>query len=169
MELGLSGCTRRGKWMEVPGESLTCDQHQLVKLSAFVDFNSMVGATETLLKYLDRNFWTYLDQEAPMVLFICSLVLDQILTMDQASFFALLSRSTAGSWNRRREGLSILNLNRCGSVVGSRFMRRMLKRPSARLEVSIYRQQAISFFTSTGNEEFIHVGVRLASLVSHAE
>ena len=129
----------------------------------------MVRATETLLKYLDRNFRTYLDQEAPMVLFICSLVLDQILTMDQASFFALLSRSTAGSWNRRREGLSILNLSRCGSVVGSRFMRRMLKRPSARLEVSIYRQQAISFFTSTGNEEFIHVGVRLASLVSHAE
>ena len=114
--------------MEVPGKSSTCEQEQLVELSAFVDFdcNSMVGAAGALLKYMDKNFRTGLDQETPMVLFIRSLVLDQILTMDQAAFSALqvfsasaqLSGSKAGNWNRMREGLSILNiLNRCGSVL----------------------------------------------------
>ena len=51
-----------------------------------------------------------------------------------------LSGSKAGNWNRRREGLSILNiLSRCGSL----------------MEVIIHRQQAIAFFTSTGNVEFV--------------
>ena len=166
MEFGLSSCTRRVRRMEVPGNPATCEQEQLVKLSAFVDFscNSLVRAAGALLKYLDKNYRTGLDQETPMVLFINSLVLDKILTMDQSAFTALqvfssssqLSGSTAGSWNRRREGLSMLNiLNRCGSVVGSRFMRRMLRCPSANLEVIIYRQQAIAFFTSAGNVEFV--------------
>ena len=143
MEFALSICSRRVNRMEVPGKTSTCEQEQLVKLSAFVDFDC-----NSMLKYMDKNFRTGLDQETPMVLFIRSLVLDQFLTMDQAAFSALkvfsastqLSGSKAGNWNRRREGLSILNiLSRCGSVV----------------EVIIHRQQAIAFFTSTGNVEFV--------------
>ena len=77
--------------MEVPGKPSTCEQEQLVKLSAFVDFscNSLVRAAGALLKYLDKNYRTGLDMETPMVLFISSLVLEQILTMDQSAFTAL--------------------------------------------------------------------------------
>ena len=152
--------------LEVPGEESSCEQEQLIKLSAYVDFTakSMIRSAGALLKYLDKNYRTGMDQETPMVLFISSLVLDQILSLDESAFTALqvfsascqLSGSKAGSWNRKREGLSMFNiLNRCGSVVGSRFMRRMLRCPSANLEVIIHRQQAIAFFTSSGNLEFV--------------
>ena len=129
MEFALSICSRRVNRMEVPGKTSTCEQEQLVKLSAFVDFdcNSMVSSWGLAQIYnMDKNFRTGLDQEIPMVLFIRRLVLDQFLTMDQAAFSALqvfsasaqLSGSKAGNWNRMREGLSILNiLNRCGSVL----------------------------------------------------
>ena len=79
MEFALSICSRRVNRMEVPGKTSTCEQEQLVKLSAFVDFDC-----NSMLKYMDKNFRTGLDQETPMVLFIRSLVLDQFLTMDQA-------------------------------------------------------------------------------------
>ena len=90
--------------MEVLGKSSTWEQEQLDELSAFVDFdcNSMVSGA--LLKYMDKNFRSGLDQETPMVLFIRSLVLDRILTMDQAAFSALQVYSTSTQLSGSKAG-----------------------------------------------------------------
>ena len=121
----------------------------------------MVRAAGALMKFVDKNY--RLDNGEPDVLFIVPLHLETILTVDSATLTSLqifssrsqLSGSTAGSWNRTREGLSLYNiLNRCSSVVGSRCLRQMLRCPLANLEVIGRRQQDLTFFSNHSNDEF---------------
>merc|ERR1719300_2290211 len=46
-------------------------------------------------------------------------------------------------------------LNRCGSVIGSRYMRRFLKCPSANFDEITQRQEALLFFCNANNDEFV--------------
>ena len=113
------------------------------------------------MKFVDKNY--RLDNGEPDVLFIAPLDLGTIMGLDWATLTSLqifssrsqLSGSTAGSWNKTREGLSLFNiLNRCSSVVGSRCLRQMLRCPLSNLEVIERRQEDIAFFSSNSNAEF---------------
>ena len=121
----------------------------------------MVRAAGSLMKFVDKNY--RLDNGEPDVLFIAPLDLGTIMGLDWATLTSLqifssrsqLSGSTAGSWNKTREGLSLFNiLNRCSSVVGSRCLRQMLRCPLSNVEVIERRQEDIAFFSSNSNAEF---------------
>ena len=137
------------------------DQERNVLLAAFVDFTcvSMVRAAGALMNYVDKNYRINREEE-PDVVFMKQLTLNTILTVDTTSLTSLqifssqcqLSGSTAGSWNKRREGLSLFNvLNRCSSVVGSRFLRQMLRCPCGIIDIIKRRQHDIAFFCDRSN------------------
>ena len=67
----------------------------------------------------------------------------------------IFSGSTAGSWNRKREGLSLFQLfNKCSSVVGANFLKSMMRCPSADKGVIERRQSDVSFFFRNANSDF---------------
>ena len=93
-----------------------------------------------------------------------SAALPSVLTLDRIAANALqifsstaqLSGSKAGSWNKKREGLSLLSLlSRCSSVVGSRHLRSLLRCPSTSLAVLKSRHRAIAFFSAAQNVEVV--------------
>ena len=144
-----------------PGNRPCGDQERNVLLAAFVDFTcvSMVRAAGALMNYVDKNYRINREEE-PDVVFMKQLTLNTILTVDTTSLTSLqifssqcqLSGSTAGSWNKRREGLSLFNvLNRCSSVVGSRFLRQMLRCPCGIIDIIKRRQHDIAFFCDRSN------------------
>ena len=126
-EFSHGSCERRMKLINVPGDpQSSLERSQLI--SAHIDFDcvAMIRAAGALMKYVDKN---YRLEDDPDVLFISTLSLDSILGVDIVTLTSLqvfnrhsqLSGSTAGSWNKKREGLSLFNsLNRCSSVVGTR-------------------------------------------------
>ena len=61
-----------------------------------------------------------------------------------------------GSWNKKREGLSLLSLlSRCSSVVGTRHLRSLLRCPSTSLALLKSRHRAIAFFSAAQNVEVV--------------
>ena len=70
-------------------------------------------------------------------------------------FNFVCSGSTAGSWNKKREGLSIFQLlNKCSSVVGTQFLKKILRCPSGTKDVIERRQRDVSFYFNNANTEF---------------
>ena len=126
MEFALSICSRRVNRMEVPGKTSTCEQEQLVKLSAFVDFdcNSMVSSWG-LAQIYGQEFPDRLgsgDTHGPVhpqagIGPVPDHGPGRLLCLESVQCQHPAER-VQGNWNRRREGLSILNiLSRCGSLV----------------------------------------------------
>ena len=163
-EYNLKDCERRLKSINIPGKKAKSDQEKDILLSAFIDFSgdNMVRAAGALLNYVDKNY-RHVGGEEPDVLFLGQLNLQPILSLDSATLTSLqifstssqLSGSTAGSWNKRREGLSMFTLlNKCSSVVGSRFLRQMLRCPSGEKEVIERRQHDLEFFCNPAHTSF---------------
>jgi len=157
---------RRLLALKAPGYTdVGTEREQMMRLATFIDFASetMVCAAGALLKYLDVAMPGNLEAVGGgHVLLIGSLAVQQVLTLDRVAANALqifsassqLSGSKAGSWNKRREGVSLLSLlSRCSSVVGSRHLRSLLRCPSTSLNVIKARHKAIDFFSSPGNVE----------------
>ena len=163
-EFNLKDCERRLKSINIPCKKPESDQERDILLSAFIDFNcdNMVRAAGALMNYVDKNY-RHVGGDEPDVLFLGPLNLQPILSLDSATLTSLqifstssqLSGSTAGSWNKRREGLSIFTLlNKCSSVVGSRFLRQMLRCPSGEKEVIERRQHDLEFFCNPAHISF---------------
>ena len=159
---------RRLLALKAPGYTdIGTEREQMMRLATFIDFASetMVCAAGALLKYLDVAMPGNLEAVGGGdVLLIGSLAVQQVLTLDRVAANALqifsassqLSGSKAGSWNKRREGVSLLSLlSRCSSVVGSRHLRSLLRCPSTSLNVIKARHKAIDFFSSPGNVEIL--------------
>ena len=155
---------RRLRSISIPGREPESESERDILLSAFIDFNcaNMVRAAGALMNYVDKNYRIVGDEE-PDVLFLGPLNLKPILSLDAATLTSLqvfstssqLSGSTAGSWNKRREGLSVFTLlNRCSSVGGSRFLRHMLRCPSGEKQVIERRQHDLEFFCNTAHNAF---------------
>ena len=166
MDFGLTSCERRVKQMRMPGEPPRNQQEQNLQVAAHVDFSSicMVRAAGALLKYVDKNVVAGMETEEQDVLFINYINLQQMLNIDFPSLEGLQvfksisaqSGSTAGSWNKTREGLSMFTiLNRCNSVVGSRFLKRFLKAPFGDLNIIEERQNDVEFFTRAAHSQFV--------------
>ena len=171
LDYSLKACEMRLKQIRVPGPGgpggpPPSQREQALQVAAVVDFTCicMVRAAGALMKFIDKNFITDHSEEGSDVLFITYLSLEPILTLDYASLEGLQvfrpitvqSASTAGSWNKTREGLSMFTiLNRCNCVVGSRFLKRLLKSPSADLEIIEERQHDVQFFTRHAHSEFV--------------
>ena len=163
-EFSLKHCERRLRSISIPGKKPKSEQERDILLSAFIDFScdNMVRAAGALLNYVDKNY-RIVSGDEPDVLFLGPLNLHPILSLDTATLTSLqvfstssqLSGSTAGSWNKRREGLSVFTLlNKCSSVVGSRFLRQMLRCPSGEKEVIERRQHDLEFFCNTAHSSF---------------
>ena len=163
-EFNLKDCERRLKSINIPYKEPKSDQERDILLSAFIDFNcdNMVRAAGALMNYVDKNY-RHVGGDEPDVLFLGPLNLQPILSLDSATLTSLqifstssqLSGSTAGSWNKRREGLSMFTLlNKCSSVVGSRFLRQMLRCPSGEKEVIERRQHDLDFFCNPAHISF---------------
>ena len=163
-EFSLKHCERRLRSISIPGKKPQSEQERDILLSAFIDFNcdNMVRAAGALLNYVDKNY-RIVGSDEPDVLFLGPLSLHPILSLDTATLTSLqifstssqLSGSTAGSWNKRREGLSVFTLlNKCSSVVGSRFLRQMLRCPSGEKEVIERRQHDLEFFCNPAHSSF---------------
>jgi DNA mismatch repair protein MSH5 len=123
----------------------------------------MVRAAGALLNFLDkyRIGGPDLDSRSSqasnsLVFAIRTFSPKDIVAIDETTLTALrifkasshLSGSKAGSWNQRKEGLSLFNtLNRCSSIAGSKRMRslfRSLPRSVSRIQE---RQEAVVFFS----------------------
>ena len=163
-EFSLKHCERRLRSISIPGKEPKSEQERDILLSAFIDFHcdNMVRAAGALLNYVDKNY-RIVGGDEPDVLFIGPLNLYPILSLDTATLTSLqifsrssqLSGSTAGSWNKRREGLSVFTLlNKCSSVVGTRFLRQMLRCPSGEKEVIERRQHDVEFFCNPAHTSF---------------
>ena len=166
MDFGVTSSERRVKQIRMPGEPPRNQQEQNLQVAARVDFSCicMIRAAGALLKYMDKNFVTGLENDEQDILFINYLKLEQILNIDFPSLEGLQvfksvntqSASTAGSWNKTREGLSMYTiLNRCNSVVGSRFLKRFLKAPFGDLAIIEERQNDVEFFTRAAHSQFV--------------
>jgi len=167
-EFGAAFSRRRLMALQVPGyNNVGLEREQMMRLSTFVDFASasMICAAGALLKYLDVALPVGLEAgDGGHVLLIGSLAIQQVLTLDRIAANALqifnctaqLSGSKAGSWNKKREGLSLLSLlSRCSSVVGTRHLRSLLRCPSTSLAVLKSRHRAIAFFSAAQNVEVV--------------
>lgn len=171
VEFAYQTCRRRFQNMNLTPPSRS-EEWQLIRVSAYLGMNceNMVRAAGGLLKYLDKNSSSGLDLDDSLqvgssrILTVENLGLEQVLTMNEAAFYDLQiysstqqqSGSRAGSWNRKREGLSMFSyLNRCFTALGSRYLHRMLRCPSADIKVLLNRQEAIAFLNSAKNQEFV--------------
>ena len=166
-EFGAASSRRRLMALQVPGfKDVGSEREQMMRLSTFIDFASasMICAAGALLKYLDAALPASLEAGDGHVLLIGNLAIQQVLTLDRVAANALqifsctaqLSGSKAGSWNKKREGLSLLSLlSRCSSVVGTRHLRSLLRCPSTSLPVLNSRHRAIDFFSSARNVEVV--------------
>ena len=154
--------------LQVPGfNNVGSEREQMMRLSTFIDFASasMICAAGALLRYLDAALPLGLEAgDGGHVLLIGSLAIQQVLTLDRIAANALqifsctaqLSGSKAGSWNKKREGLSLLSLlSRCSSVVGTRHLRSLLRCPSTSLALLKSRHRAIAFFSAAQNVEVV--------------
>ena len=167
-EFGAAMARRRLMALQVPGyNNVGPEREQMMRLSTFIDFASasMICAAGALLKYLDAALPVGLEAgDGGHVLLIGSLAIQQVLTLDRIAANALqifsctaqLSGSKAGSWNKKREGLSLLYLlSRCSSVVGTRHLRSLLRCPSTSLTVIKSRHRSIAFFSAAQNVEVV--------------
>lgn len=90
-------------------------------------------------------------------------MIDDVLTIDDTTFQALqifqttspLAGSKCGSWNKKSEGLSIYKLlNRCKSVLGSKFLHYMCRCPPKDLEIILERQETVGYLAHPNQSEF---------------
>lgn len=171
VEFAYQTCRRRFQNMNLVPQARS-EEWQKIRVSAYLGMNceNMVRATGALLKYLDKNSSSGLDMDDSLqfgsskIYVVEELGLEQLLTMNESAFYDLQiysstqqqSSSRAGSWNKKREGLSLYSyLNRCYTVLGSRYLQRLLRCPSSNLQVLLNRQQAVAFFTAAKNHEFV--------------
>jgi hypothetical protein len=66
------------------------------------------------------------------------------------------SAAKAGSWNRKREGLSLFSiLNRCKTVNGVRYLRNMLRSCPRNLDIIRDRQNAVDYFAKPDKMDLV--------------
>ncbi|XP_059098845.1 mutS protein homolog 5-like [Tigriopus californicus] len=174
-------CHRRVSAIEIhqfmqPNRDESAEQDRMLHLHNLIDFKSenAIRSAGALLKYLDLNLGPEVPKkrakkhiEEPVPTFILSirpLTIENILSLDETTFTALqifnadsrASGSKAGSWNKKREGLSLFSvLNRCKSVLGSKYLRHMCRCPTRNLNLIQNRQEVISFLASPGQGELV--------------
>ncbi len=164
----MDAAKRRLMSQTLPGEgrNRTSEDHQLL-VNSLVDPTSenMIRSAGALLKYLDKNAIGGLNLEVGdgdgcggcgvPILAIRPYTPQDVVRVDETTLTALQifntldqqSSSRAGSWNRKREGLSLyLILNKCKSVLGGKHLRYMFRCLPRDIDVIRSRQEAIEFF-----------------------
>ena len=172
-EFALESCKRRLLQLRLPQEDPnTSEEAHFVFLNGVINLQgknaSCVRAAGAVLKYVDRRNVLGRDLDGngqnSTVLTIRPLIIEDVLTVDEATFAALqifhspdkMSASKAGSWNRQREGLSVFNtLNRCKSILGSNYMRHLCRCPLANMAAILERQEAVAYFAHPKQIEMV--------------
>lgn len=177
-EFEYNSCHRRVSAIEVHQftRDESAEKDRMLHLHNLIDFKSenAIRSAGALLKFLDLNQSPEVPKkragkqtEEPVPTFILSirpLMIENILSLDETTFTALqifnadsrASGSKAGSWNKKREGLSLFSvLNRCKSVLGSKYLRHMCRCPTRNLNLIQNRQEVISFLASPGQGELV--------------
>ena len=114
---------------------------------------SAIRAIGALLKCLDNNRISGLNLDGSgVVVSVKPLVIENVVAIDETTFSALQifnadwkpSASRFGSWNQKRERLSLFNVvNRCKSILGAKFLRHMFRCPPRDLAVIRQRQEVL--------------------------
>ncbi len=167
-EFGLDSGKRRILSQKLPGESdkqSSEDHHLLIHSLINHQSECMIRACGALLKYLDRSQVAGPNLEggggAP-VLAIRQFTPQDIVRVDENTISALQifcsrwqnSGAKSGSWNQKREGLSVFSLlNRCKSAVGSRHLKFLLRCLPRSLDMIQMRQDAIAYFSDPAQHE----------------
>lgn len=163
-----ANCERRLLSQRLPGSRDADDHHLLIHGLVDASCEAMVRAAGALLRYLDKNKVNGPDLDhgsgGPPILAIRQWTPEQVVRVDETTLAALQiftstwqpSGARAGSWNRKREGLSLFNVvNRCKSVLGSRQLRYMLRCLPRNLSKIDERQEAVKFFSHPSQTDLV--------------
>ncbi len=178
---GFRSCQRRIVNIRLPRETANVDEmgrlhfseeEHMLLINSLVDLNSESGvrATGALLKFMDANrAGVALNLDAPdsncMVMEIKSLCLEDVVNIDETTFTALQIFSSGyqptagakfGSWNKKREGLSLFSIvNNCKSVLGAKYLRYMFRCPPRSLDTILQRQEVIAYFANPAQNDLV--------------
>ena len=148
------------------------DEHALL-IGSLVDLNSNTGvrAAGALLQFADANRIGAVNVDGAggcLVLEIRPLSIDTVVAIDETTFTALqifaedaapTSGSRFGSWNKRREGLSLFGLvnAHCKSALGTKYLRYMFRCPPRNLSVILQRQEVVAFFANPAQNDLVKI------------
>ena len=148
------------------------DEHALL-IGSLVDLNSGAGvrAAGALLQFADANRVGAVNVDGGggcLVLEIRPLSIDTVVALDETTFTALqifaedaapTSGSRFGSWNKRREGLSLFGLvnAHCKSALGSKYLRYMFRCPPRNLSVILQRQEVVAYFANPAQSDLVKI------------
>lgn len=176
-------CVRRLEEQHLPRESNQsmneeqtdeCADSHYIFMHSLIDFSSecMVRAAGALLKFLDKFQIGGPNLDAPGSQYPRSLVLsirpynpEDTVAIDETTLTALQifkssthpSGSKSGSWNKRKEGLSLFNiLNRCCSIAGSKRMKSLFRALPRSICLIQERQEAVVFFSHPSQIDLVH-------------
>lgn len=143
-------------------------------IRSLVDFTqeSAVCALGALLHFLDTplvklNLPTNFTIMSLRILNMDNLVWLGISTYESLQIFSVHEHPSAYKWtkNSTKEGPSIFNvLNRCNSVLGSKFLKNILAQPTKNIDVIKYRHEFIEFCIKPCNESVI---LSLVNCIKH--
>nr|XP_040577153.1 mutS protein homolog 5-like isoform X1 [Lepeophtheirus salmonis]XP_040577160.1 mutS protein homolog 5-like isoform X1 [Lepeophtheirus salmonis] len=141
------------------------DDHRQLYLASTLNntLECTIRATGALLKFLESHFK---HQSNATLEFTCikSIESTEVLYMNKMTFEAFKifepttrpSGSSAGKWNRSKEGLSIFGLlNRCKSSLGVKSLCNILRCPLRKYESIIKRQKLIAFFVQSEHYDLV--------------
>ena len=148
------------------------DEHALL-IGSLVDLNSNAGvrAAGALLQFADAHRIGAVNVDGGggcLVLEIRPLSIDNVVAVDETTFTALqifaeaaapTSGSRFGSWNKRREGLSLFGLvsAHCKSALGSKYLRYMFRCPPRNLSVILQRQEVVAYFANPAQNDLVKI------------
>ena len=148
------------------------DEHVLL-IGSLIDLNSNAGvrAAGALLQFADANRIGAVNVDGGggcLVLEIRPLSIDTVVAVDETTFTALqifaedaapTSGSRFGSWNKRREGLSLFGLvnAHCKSALGSKYLRYMFRCPPRNLSVILQRQEVVAYLANPAQNDLVKI------------